>query len=330
MANEPAWDFETRLREHKLELQPRSVETLQVNMGRLCNQRCLHCHVNAGPDKTDEQMSREVVDGCLSILERNSRIANLDITGGAPELNDNFGLLVERANALGRKVMVRHNLTVTLDPHPLTGQSMDWLPAFFAGHKVEVVSSLPYWSSYFTDRQRGGGTFERSMESMRLLNTAGYGQPGSGLVLDLVYNPAGAFLPSDQQQLERDFRRELKQRHGLEFNRLFAITNMPINRFREMLERRDAFEEYMDKLAGAFNPCAAGGVMCRDIVSVGWDGRLYDCDFNQMMGLQMHNGGPMNVTNFDIAKILQRRIIFGEHCFGCTAGAGSSCTGETS
>jgi radical SAM/Cys-rich protein len=330
MTNEPARDFETRLREHKLELQPRSVETLQVNMGRLCNQTCLHCHVNAGPDKTGEQMSREVVDNCLSILERYSQIANLDITGGAPELNENFRHLVERASALGRKVMVRHNLTVTLDTHPLTSQSMDWLPAFFSENKVEVISSLPYWSSYFTDRQRGGGTFDRSIESMRLLNGIGYGQPGSGLVLDLVYNPAGAFLPSGQQQLESDFRRELKQRHGLDFNRLFAITNMPINRFREMLERRDAFEEYMEKLAGAFNPCAAGGVMCRDIVSVGWDGRLYDCDFNQMMGLQLNNGGPMNVTNFDLAKILQRRIIFGEHCFGCTAGAGSSCTGETS
>ncbi len=330
MANEPARDFETRLREHKLELQPRSVETLQVNMGRLCNQTCLHCHVSAGPDKTDEQMSREVVDSCLSILERHSQIANLDITGGAPELNENFCYLVERASALGRKVMVRHNFTVTLDAHPVTGKPMDWLPVFFAGQKVEVVSSLPYWSSYFTDRQRGGGTFDRSIESMRLLNGIGYGQPGSGLVLDLVYNPAGAFLLSDQQQLEADFRRELERHHGLKFNRLFTITNMPINRFREMLERRDAFEEYMEKLVVAFNPCAAGGVMCRDIVSVGWDGRLYDCDFNQMMGLQLNNGGPMNVDNFDLEKILQRRIVFGEHCFGCTAGAGSSCTGETS
>ncbi len=330
MVNEPACEFKTRLREYKLDIQPRSVETLQVNMGRLCNQTCIHCHVNAGPDKTAEQMSREVVDKCLSILERYKQIVNLDITGGAPELNENFTHLVESASAMVRTVMVRHNLTVTLDPHPVTGRSMGWLPAFLAEHKVEVVSSLPYWSSYFTDKQRGVGTFDRSIESMRLLNEIGYGQPGSDLVLDLVYNPAGAFLPSDQQQLESDFRRELKQRHGLSFNRLFTITNMPINRFREMLERRDVFEEYMEKLAGAFNPCASGGVMCRDIVSVGWDGCLYDCDFNQMMGLRMNAGGPMDVDNFDPGKILERRITFGEHCFGCTAGAGSSCTGETS
>lgn len=329
MSNEPAYDFETRLRQHKLNLYPRSVDTLQVNMGKLCNQTCLHCHVNAGPDKTGEQMSREVVDKCLSTLERYQQIANLDITGGAPELNENFRYLVESASAPGRKVMVRHNLTVTLDAHPLTGESMGWLPSFFARHKVEVVCSLPYWNSYFTDRQRGGGTFDRSIESMRMLNETGFGIPGSGLVLDLVYNPAGAFLPSDQPRLEDDFRRELEQRHGLSFNRLYTITNMPINRFREMLERRDAFEDYMEKLAGAFNPCAAGGVMCRDIVSVGWDGRLYDCDFNQMMGLQMNAGGPMSMANFDLSKILERRIIFGEHCFGCTAGAGSSCTGQT-
>ncbi len=330
MVNEPACEFKTRLREYKLDIQPRSMETLQVNMGRLCNQTCIHCHVNAGPDKRAEQMSREVVDKCLSILDRYRQIVNLDITGGAPELNENFRYLVESASTMVRTVMVRHNLTVTLDPHPVTGRSMGWLPAFFAEHKVEVVSSLPYWSSYFTDKQRGAGTFDRSIESMRLLNEVGYGQPGSELVLDLVYNPAGAFLPSDQQQLESDFRRELKQRHGLSFNRLFTITNMPINRFREMLERRDAFEEYMEKLAGAFNPCASGGVMCRDIVSVGWDGCLYDCDFNQMMGLPMNAGGPMDVDNFDPGKILERRITFGEHCFGCTAGAGSSCTGETS
>lgn len=330
MTNEPAYDFGTRLRQHKLDIQPRAVETLQINMGRLCNQTCLHCHVNAGPDRTGQQMSREVVDSCLGILERYPQIENLDITGGAPELNGNFRHLVESAAGIGRRVMVRHNLTVTLDPHPLTGESMGWLPDFFAEHRVEVISSLPYWSSYFTDKQRGGGTFDRSIESIRLLNERGFGIEGSGLVLDLVYNPAGAFLPSGQEQLERDFRRELMQKYGLSFNSLYTITNMPINRFREMLERRDAFREYMEKLVGAFNPCAAGGVMCRDIVSVGWDGRLYDCDFNQMMGLQMDAGGPVDVNNFDLEKILERRIIFGEHCFGCTAGAGSSCTGETS
>lgn len=330
MANESAYDFETRLRQHQLELQPQTVETLQINMGRLCNQTCLHCHVSAGPDRAGEQMSRDTVDSCLAILARYPEIVKLDITGGAPELNEHFRHVVESAAGLGRHVMVRHNLTVTLDPHPVTGESMDWLPAFFAENKLEVVSSLPYWSSYFTDRQRGSGTFDRSIESIRLLNERGYGIEHSGLVLDLVYNPAGAFLPLGQEQLKKDFERELMQNYGLSFNRLYTITNMPINRFREMLERRDAFEEYMEKLVGAFNPCAAGGVMCRNLVSVGWDGRLYDCDFNQMKGLRIDIGGPVHVGNFDLKKVLDRRIVFGEHCFGCTAGAGSSCTGEIS
>jgi radical SAM/Cys-rich protein len=324
------YDFETQLRRRGLELAPRAVDTLQVNITKLCNQACRHCHVDASPART-EMMSSEGIEKCLEILERNPQIATLDITGGAPELHPGFAALVEKAAKLRKHVMVRHNLTVQLDAHPKTGASMEYLPQFFARHRVEVVSSLPYYQQYFTDAQRGAGVFEKSLAAMRRLNAVGYGAAWSGLVLDLVYNPVGPYLPAAQAGLEADYRRELRAKFGLEFNRLYTITNMPINRFRTHLEKTGQLEAYMEKLVAAFNPAAAEGVMCRSLISVGHDGRIYDCDFNQMLelGAADERGRPLSIHDFDLDAVLRRRIAFGEHCFGCTAGAGSSCGGAT-
>jgi radical SAM/Cys-rich protein len=323
-------DFETQLRKAGIELPPLSIETLQVNITKLCNQQCRHCHVDASPARR-EMMSAEGLERCLEILEKHAAIRKLDITGGAPELHAGFERFVERARALGKHVMVRHNLTVQLDPHPITGASMVHLPEFFARHRVEVISSLPYYQQFFTDAQRGKGVFGKSVEAMRRLNALGYGVEGSGLVLNLVYNPVGPYLPAAQAALEADYKRELKAKFGLVFNGLFTITNMPINRFRLHLQKSGQLEAYMDKLLAAFNPAAAEGVMCRSMVSVGHDGRIYDCDFNQMLELEAagRDGQPLGIFDFDFERTLARRIRFGEHCLGCTAGGGSSCGGAT-
>ena len=319
-------DFEKTLAEHNLDLTPVSIETLQVNVGKLCNQVCKHCHVDAGP-KRREIMSRELVERCLEILAAHPQIKNLDITGGAPELNEHFDFFVIEAKKLGKHVIDRHNFTVTLDPHPISGKSMEYLPEFFLQHEVEVISSLPYFQQQETDAQRGKGVFEKSIESMHRLNALGYGMPDSGLLLNLVYNPVGAYLPPSQPALEAQFKQELSKQYGLVFNNLYVITNMPINRFKHFLERSELYEEYMTKLINAFNPGAAQEVMCRNLISVGYDGSLYDCDFNQMLEWRVDHGVPSSVWNFDYDKLMARRIVFGSHCYGCTAGAGSSCGG---
>ncbi|MFL6573221.1 MAG: arsenosugar biosynthesis radical SAM (seleno)protein ArsS [Burkholderiales bacterium] len=326
----PRRDFDALLRGRGMELPPLAIDTLQVNITKLCNQQCRHCHVDASPARR-EMMPAGGIAKCLEILERNPRIGTLDITGGAPELHPGFDGFVEQASALGKHVMVRHNLTVQLDGHPQTGESKEHLPEFFARHRVEVVSSLPYYQPYFTDAQRGAGVFGKSIEAMRRLNAVGYGAERSGLTLNLVYNPVGPYLPAPQAALEADYKRELKVKFGLSFNRLYTITNMPINRFRLHLEKTGQLEAYLDKLAAAFNPAAAEGVMCRSLLSVGYDGRIYDCDFNQMLELsaQSRGGQPLSIFNFDFDAALGRRIAFGEHCLGCTAGAGSSCGGAT-
>jgi radical SAM/Cys-rich protein len=323
-------DFEIQLRKAGLELRPLGIDTLQVNITRLCNQQCRHCHVDASPARR-EMMAPEGIAKCLEILERHPGIAKLDITGGAPELHAGFRGFVERARALGRHVMVRHNLTVQLDPHPQTGESMAYLPEFFARQRVEVISSLPYYQQFFTDAQRGNGVFGKSIEAMRRLNALGYGVEGSGLALNLVYNPVGPYLPPAQAGLEADYKRELKAKFGVVFNGLFTITNMPINRFRLHLQKTGQLEPYMDKLLAAFNPAAAEGVMCRSLISVDHDGRIYDCDFNQMLEMQAagRDAQPLSIFDFDFERVLGRRIRFGEHCLGCTAGAGSSCGGAT-
>jgi radical SAM/Cys-rich protein len=324
------YDFQAQLKRHGLALPPLAIDTLQINITKLCNQQCRHCHVDASPARR-EMMSAEGLAQCLEILERNPQIAKLDITGGAPELHPGFDGFVERAAALGKQVMVRHNLTVQLDGHPHTGESKEYLPAFFARHRVEVISSLPYYQQYFTDAQRGAGVFAKSVEAMRRLNAVGYGADWSGLVLNLVYNPVGPYLPAPQAALEADFRRELQAKFGLRFNGLYTITNMPINRFRLHLEKTGQLEAYMEKLLAAFNPAAAEGVMCRSLISVGHDGRICDCDFNQMLelGAESCAGKPLSIFDFDFDALLARPIRFDEHCFGCTAGAGSSCGGAT-
>jgi len=274
-------------------------------------------------------MSKETIDKCLEILKDHHQIKNLDLTGGAPELNPHFDYFVFEAKKLGKHVMVRHNLTVTIDGDPTTKESKLYLPKFYADNNVEVISSLPYYQEYFTDKQRGKGVFQKSLDALRMLNDVGYGNGNGNLILDLVYNPVGAFLPASQQSLEADFKKELWEKYKIRFNRLYTITNMPIHRFKEQLQRNGGYEEYMEKLIHAFNPDAAKGVMCRSLLSVSHDGKVFDCDFNQMLDLQVFTDKPMTVFDFDYDKLINRKIIFDSHCFGCTAGAGSSCGGAT-
>jgi len=295
------------------------ITVFQINVGKFCNQTCRHCHVDAGPDR-EEKMTRETAELCIAALSRTD-IPTVDITGGAPELNPNFRWLVEQARALDRHVMDRCNLSVL----HLAPQAD--LAAFLARNKVEVVASLPYFRSSQTDAQRGDGVFDKSISGLRMLNELGYGKQGSGLILNLVHNPVGAYLPARQDAIEAQFRRELLKHHGVVFNNLYTITNMPISRFLEFLIQSDNYEGYMERLANAFNPAAAAGVMCRHTLSVGWDGTLYDCDFNQMLELPLADGAPRHIREFDPARLNGRRIVTANHCYGCTAGAGSSCGG---
>lgn len=299
-------------------LRPTAIEILQINVGKRCNQTCRHCHVDAGPDRR-EVMPRDVVDACLMFLERH-RIATLDITGGAPELHPDFREIVARAVESGARVMHRCNLTAVLLPN------YSDIPELLARHRVEVVASLPYFQARETDTQRGEGVFEESVRSLQRLNALGYGK-GLGLVLTLVTNPVGTFLPGNQSELEVQWKRELMRRHGIEFDHLYTITNMPISRFLEFLEERGRTQEYLTRLVQAYNPAAAAGVMCRNTLSVGWDGALYDCDFNQMLDLPVESTAPRTIFDATPAALAERAIEIGPHCFGCTAGAGSSCGG---
>lgn len=324
------YDFDAQLAARGLRLPVRGIDALQVNLTKTCNQACRHCHVDASPART-EALSAEGVEACLKILAAHAQIRTLDLTGGAPELHPQFEMFVERARALGKHVMVRHNLTVQFDGHPVTKESKAHLPEFFAKHRVEVVSSLPYYQEFFTDSQRGKGVFGKSMAALKRLNEVGYGIEGTGLALNLVYNPVGPYLPAAQASLEADYKRELLAKFGLHFSGLFTITNMPIHRFALHLRKSGQYDSYMDKLLGAFNPAAAEGVMCRNIISVSHDGRIYDCDFNQMLELDARDaaGQGLSIFDFDFERVLARSIRFGDHCLGCTAGAGSSCGGAT-
>ena len=296
-----------------------SIKVLQINVGKLCNQTCRHCHVDAGPDRP-EVMSRETAELCMKVLAQTD-IPIVDLTGGAPELNPNFRWLVEQARAHGRHVMDRCNLSVLLLP------STSDLAEFLARHEVEIVASLPYYRAGQTDAQRGPGVFEKSIEALRMLNDLGYGREGSGLLLNLVYNPVGAFLPPKQDGIEAQFRRELSARHQVVFNHLYTITNMPISRFLEFLLDSGNYAGYMERLSNAFNPAAAAGVMCRYTLSVGWDGTLYDCDFNQMLGLDREHGVARHLWDVAPDDLVGTSIRTGVHCLACTAGSGSSCTG---
>jgi radical SAM/Cys-rich protein len=313
-------DFSATLASHGLRaLSRKSPATIQVNVGKWCNQACHHCHVDAGPRRT-ERMTRETAERMIEVLAASHRVETFDITGGAPELNSNFAMLVERARALGRKVIVRCNLTVTLEP------GMEWLVEFYRRSGVELVCSLPCYTAENTDRQRGAGVFDKSIVALRNLNAAGFGR--GTLRLDLVYNPIGSSLPPPQAELEAQYRDQLDRNFGIVFDRLLTITNMPIARFANQLSIAGNHSAYMSLLVNHFNPATVDALMCRDLVSVGWDGRLYDCDFNQMLEIPL--GAPATSTIWDlddVGNLAGARIATGSHCFGCTAGAGSSCGG---
>jgi len=301
-------------------LTPTHLEIFQVNVGKMCNQVCNHCHVDAGPDRK-EIMTRETMQQCLDAL-KGSGIKTVDLTGGAPEMNPEFRWFVMELSALGMHIIVRCNLTIIL-----ANKKYHDLPEFFKEHKVEVVSSLPYFAARRTDAQRGEGVFEKSIEALKMLNAVGYGMPGSALKLNLVFNPSGAILPGDQSELEKEFKQKLMEGWEIQFNELYAITNLPVSRFLEYLVASGNYEEYMIELANAFNPTAARSVMCRNTISVGWDGFLYDCDFNQMLELKVATKGQ-HIQDFNVAELEKRSIILNQHCYGCTAGAGSSCGGS--
>ena len=313
--------FQETLRANGYErLYPVQPQILQVNLGKVCNQTCSHCHVDAGPDRR-ENMSRETVRAVIAFLKANPLIGTLDITGGAPEMNANFRELVAVARSLGRNVIDRCNLTILLAP------GFTEFPEFLAQHNVQIVASLPCYLESNCDAQRGDGVFEKSIRAIRRLNELGYGQTDSGLELHLVYNPVGTGLPPPQERLEADYHGELQARYGLQFNRLFAITNMPISRFLDELLRQGKYVEYMNRLISNFNPATIDRLMCRDTLSVDWRGFLYDCDFNQMLDLSVE-GDSVHISSCDLATLSRRSIRVANHCFGCTAGCGSSCQGS--
>jgi radical SAM/Cys-rich protein len=299
-------------------LRATGIDILQINLGKRCNQTCRHCHVDAGPDRT-EVMPRAVIEAIFTFIA-SANVKTLDITGGAPELHPHFREIVERASNAGLHVMHRCNLTAVLLPNYAD------IPAILAKHNVEIVASLPYFQSRETDIQRGDGVFDESIRTLRILNELGYGRDNRH-ILNLVMNPVGTFLPGNQQQLESLWKSEMKRRYDVDFNHLYTITNMPISRFLEFLEEKGRTLDYMMRLVNAFNPAAAKGVMCRNTLSVGWDGTLYDCDFNQMLGMSVTGA---HTTIFDAVRdVLEGRdIVVGPHCYGCTAGAGSSCGGS--
>jgi len=312
--------FAQKLTEKSISLRRRRSEILQVNVGKVCNLTCVHCHVNAGP-RRKEIMTRETIDRVIDWLAK-TEIPVVDLTGGAPEMIPDFRYFVERVTALpvSRHIIDRCNLTILLEP------GYEDLPEFLATHKVEIIASMPCYTPENVNAQRGQGVFEGSIAALKLLNSLGYGIEPE-LPLHLVYNPVGAFLPGPQAELASDYKRELKEHFGIVFNKLYTITNLPIGRFAAYLRHNDKLDEYMELLISAFNPATIDGLMCRNTISVGWRGEVYDCDFNQQLGLQWKNGAPIFLWDVDPHKIDNREITTGNHCFGCTAGAGSSCGG---
>lgn len=313
--------FANKLKEsNQFPLQPKKLEILQINLGYMCNQVCAHCHVDAGPDRK-EIMTLETMQQCLEVI-KNTGAHTLDLTGGAPEMNPNFREFVEAAAKAGIKdFIVRSNLTILR-----ANKKYHDLPAFFKKHNIHVVSSMPHWTRGKTDKQRGDGVFNKSIEALHMLNAVGYGKEDSDLKLDLVYNPSGAFLPGDQMALENDFKKALKRDFNIDFHHLFAITNLPISRFLDYLIASENYEEYMFSLVDAYNPAAVANVMCTNTLSVSWDGYLYDCDFNQMLNLKVASK-VKHIADYNEAILQERNIIINQHCYGCTAGAGSSCQG---
>ena len=303
------------------QVRPKGLEILQINVGYMCNQVCSHCHVDAGPDRK-EIMTQETMEQILQVL-RNSKINTVDLTGGAPEMHPQFRWFVEKIRKTEvEEIIVRSNLTIIL-----ANKKYNDLPEFFAEHKIHVISSLPFYKRNKTDRQRGDGVFDSSIKALQMLNAVGFGLPNSELQLDLVYNPSGAFLPGDQKALELDFKKALDEDFNIKFNLLFTITNLPISRFLDYLIASENYEEYMHALVDAFNPSAVGGVMCTNTISVSWEGFLFDCDFNQMLDLKV-DSTIAHISEFNSTALDGRNIRLSQHCYGCTAGAGSSCQGS--
>ncbi len=313
--------FAAKIKEtHQFPLRPKKLEILQINLGYMCNQVCSHCHVDAGPDRK-EIMTKETMMQCLEVIKK-TEAHTLDLTGGAPEMNPDFRWFVEEASKVGVKdFIVRSNLTIIR-----ANKKYYDLPEFFKKHNVHVVSSMPHWTKGKTDKQRGDGVFDKSIKALQELNAVGYGMPDSDLRLDLVYNPSGAFLPGDQSAMEKDFKKALMEDFGIEFHNLFAITNLPIARFLDYLIASENYEDYMYSLVEAYNPAAVANVMCTNTLSISWDGYLFDCDFNQMLELPV-NSKSKHISEFNEEQLEGRNIVISQHCYGCTAGAGSSCQG---
>lgn len=295
---------------------------LQINLGKLCNQTCTHCHVEAGPTKTRENMDASVADRVIELASGCRSLKTVDLTGGAPEMNANFCRLVETFRAHRLRVIDRCNLTILGEP------GFQWLGPYLAEHDVDIVASLPCYLEDNVDRQRGRGVFQRSIDTLRQLNQLGYGDDDSRRRLDLVYNPTGPALPPEQTQLQADYKRELQQRFGIRFNRLLTITNIPIKRYAQYLLKQGKLESYLQLLAASYNPLAAEGVMCRSLISIGWDGAIYDCDFNQMLAMPAGDQPRRTVWSVDsFDSFISQPINVADHCYGCTAGAGSGCGG---
>ena len=313
--------FADKLQEsNQFPLKPKTLEILQINVGYMCNQVCEHCHVDAGPDRK-EIMTRETMEQCLEVI-RKTNAHTLDLTGGAPEMNPNFIWFVEEASKAGIKdFIVRSNLTIIV-----ANKKYHDLPEFFKKYNIHLVSSMPHWTKGKTDKQRGDGVFDASLKALKMLNDVGYGMPDSSLKLDLVYNPSGAFLPANQAGLERDFKQALQEDFGIHFHSLFTITNLPISRFLDYLIASDNYEDYMNALVDAFNSATVMNVMCTNTISVSWDGWLYDCDFNQMLEMKI-DSKVQHISEYNEDLINNRNILISQHCYGCTAGAGSSCQG---
>jgi radical SAM/Cys-rich protein len=309
--------FEDKLKSIKSELlKAKDLKILQVNLGYQCNMACKHCHVSGGPERT-EVMDHKTAKQVLKVLLNND-LMTLDITGGAPELNPNFRMLVTEARKSGRLVIVRTNLTIFFE------EGMADLPEFYRDQQVELVASLPYYLEDGVDRVRGSGTFRKSIQALQKLKSLGYGRESSGLLLSLVYNPQGVYLAPDQHALESEYKRELQDQFGISFTRLYTFANMPIGRFKEFLVRNATLGKYMEKLAAAFNPLTLDGIMCRHLVNVGWDGRLFDCDFNQVLGIASSSDAPRHISDYEHGALSKRSIMVDDHCYGCTAGQGST------
>jgi radical SAM/Cys-rich protein len=309
---------------HEINMFPlcaRGIDILQINLGRLCNLSCRHCHVDAGPQRT-EIMSKSVLDKCLEVLDA-FPISTIDITGGAPEMNPHLEWFIDKAARLNRRLIVRSNLTLLLE------KSYRHFMDVFAQNKVEIVTSLPDYLEEKSDRQRGAGVYSKVIAALRELNSRGYGMKDSGLLIDIIHNPVGAYLPGSQIALEHEYHERLGAEQGVHFNQLFCLTNLPVGRYLDYLIESGNFEDYLSALCHSFNPAAVKNVMCLITLSVGWDGSLYDCDFNQMLGLTVNHGAPSNIINFDMDKLKNREIIINNHCYGCVAGSGSSCQGAT-